>query len=155
MVLPQPLPGTYALIFSAVAEQRLRIGRLGQLHVRPGFYVYVGSAFGPGGVRARIAYQRRSPRHPHWHIDYVKCALRLEEIWWTHDARRREHQWASVMPHMGGTIPLGDFGASDCTCASHLSFFSTPPSLAVFRKVLRRAFPSHKAVHKQIAGLSV
>lgn len=40
-------PGTYALVLSARAGGRVRIGRLGGLRVQHGFYVYVGSALGP------------------------------------------------------------------------------------------------------------
>ena len=46
-------PGSYALILQADRRQTVRIGRLGQLTVEPGCYVYVGSALGPGGVRAQ------------------------------------------------------------------------------------------------------
>ena len=46
-------PGTYALMLQADRRQTVQVGRLGQLAVEPGCYVYVGSALGPGGVRAR------------------------------------------------------------------------------------------------------
>jgi len=32
--------------------KRMEIGRLGAFDIRPGFYAYVGSAFGSGGLRA-------------------------------------------------------------------------------------------------------
>ena len=37
-------PGTYALLLRCRRPARLRIGRLGVIRARPGFYVYVGSA---------------------------------------------------------------------------------------------------------------
>ena len=49
-------PGSYALILQADRRRTVRIGRLGQLAVEPGCYVYVGSALGPGGVRARVGH---------------------------------------------------------------------------------------------------
>ena len=39
-------PGTYALVIAAKANRLVRVGRLGTLRLRPGFYVYVGSALG-------------------------------------------------------------------------------------------------------------
>jgi hypothetical protein len=36
-------------VLAAIDRQTIRVGRLGVLHVRPGFYIYVGSALGPGG----------------------------------------------------------------------------------------------------------
>ena len=78
-------PGTYVLILWSRGVHRIRIGRLGELLTRPGFYVYVGSAFGPGGVRARVARHRRGCSRPHWHIDYLRSRTRLEEVWYSHD----------------------------------------------------------------------
>ena len=46
-------PGSYAPLLQADQQQTVRIGRLGQLTVEPGCYIYVGSALGPGGVRAQ------------------------------------------------------------------------------------------------------
>lgn len=146
----QSTPGTYALILSAVADELVQIGRLGQLQVRAGFYVYVGSAFGPGGVRARVAHHSRGAARPHWHIDYLRVAAHLTTIWYTYDTRRREHQWAEVLQGTrGASIPLQRFGASDCPCASHLYFLSTRPSWPAFRSGIRNACRDHLPVHCQ------
>ena len=69
-------PGTYALLLRARSGGRIQIGRCGSLAVRPGWYVYVGSAFGPGGLRARLRHHCRLAERPHWHIDYLRRALR-------------------------------------------------------------------------------
>ena len=146
----QSTPGTYALILSTAADGLLQIGRLGQLHVRGGFYVYIGSAFGPGGVRARIAHHCRRAARPHWHIDYLRLVTRLSAIWYTYDILRREHQWAEVLQRTrGASIPLQGFGASDCTCASHLYFLSTRPSWHAFRSGIRAVCHDHLPVHCQ------
>ena len=46
--------GTYILIVQVSKMKRLAIGSLGELDIIPGFYAYVGSAFGSGRLRARI-----------------------------------------------------------------------------------------------------
>jgi Uri superfamily endonuclease len=51
--------------------KRLSVGRLGEFDLVPGFYAYVGSAFGLGGLRARIGHHPESTAEPHWHIDYL------------------------------------------------------------------------------------
>lgn len=146
----QSAPGTYALILSAAADDLLQIGWLGQLHVRAGFYVYVGSAFGPGGVRARLAHHCRRAARPHWHIDYLRVVAHPTAVWYTYDTLRREHQWAAVLQQTrGASIPLQRFGASDCTCASHLYFLSTRPSWNAFRSGIRNACRDHLPVHCQ------
>ena len=146
----QSTPGTYALLLSAASDELVQIGRLGQLHVRAGFYVYVGSAFGPGGVRAHLAHHCRPAARPHWHIDYLRVAAHIITIWYTYDTLRREHQWAEVLQRAcGASIPLQRFGASDCTCASHLYCLRTRPSWNAFRSGIRNACRDHLPVHCQ------
>ena len=129
----QPRPGTYALVMNCSSNQPVAVGKLGRLCLRPGCYVYVGSAFGPGGLKARIAHHVKISERPHWHIDYLRPALDLSEIWFTHDSRHREHQWVEVLAGLrGATVPISGFGASDCRCNSHLLFFDSPPSGAGF-----------------------
>ena len=70
MDLPED-KGTYVLIVSVTQMKRLEIGRLGTFDVVPGFYAYVGSAFGAGGLRARIGHHLESTERPHWQIDYL------------------------------------------------------------------------------------
>jgi Uri superfamily endonuclease len=58
-------PGTYALLLSSASRATIAVGRLGDLLLQPGFYVYVGGALGSGGVRARSARHMRSAERPH------------------------------------------------------------------------------------------
>jgi len=140
----QAKPGTYALVMGCFSDQRVEIGKLGRLHLRTGFYVYVGSAFGPGGLKARIAHHLKISERPHWHIDYLRPALDLTEIWFTHDYRHREHQWAGALAGLSGTtIPISGFGASDCRCNSHLFFFNSPPSGTGFRRRVHASLNPH------------
>ena len=58
MPRPNAEPGTYALVLAAIDRQTIQVGRLGAFDVRPGFYVYVASALGPGGLPVREAQVR-------------------------------------------------------------------------------------------------
>ena len=137
-------PGSYALLLQANQPQIVRIGRLGQLAVEPGCYVYVGSALGPGGVRARVGHHLRLAARPHWHIDYLSRAAALRHVWYSYDSVRREHAWADMFAHLpDASIPLPGFGASDCACLTHLYFFPRQPRLDTFRRRLRAAIPQH------------
>lgn len=64
--------GTYLLVLRSHGEATVQVGRWGPLAVRPGVYLYVGSAFGPGGVRARVGRHLRMRKKPHWHLDYLR-----------------------------------------------------------------------------------
>jgi len=142
-------PGTYALILQADRQRTVQVGRLGQLTVEPGCYVYVGSALGPGGVRARVGHHSRLATRPHWHIDYLRRAAALRHVWYSYDCVRREHAWADIFARMpGASIPLPGFGASDCTCLAHLYFFSRQPRLDSFRRRLQVALPHHGRVDR-------
>ncbi len=81
MTGPGVCAGTYVLILHAGSPAaRVAIGRFGVLAVQPGYYVYVGSAFGPGGLKARLAHHAGPAKSPHWHIDYLRAALPLREL---------------------------------------------------------------------------
>lgn len=56
-------PGTYALILRSDSAARVRIGHLGVLAATRGYYVYIGSAFGPGGLAARLPDEGLVPLH--------------------------------------------------------------------------------------------
>jgi Uri superfamily endonuclease len=140
--------GTYALISQAKTAGPVSIGKLGCHQIDPGYYVYVGSAFGPGGLNARLAHHLRKADAPHWHMDYLKPSVDIIEIWYTTDRCSREHQWADrLMVHKRASLPIAKFGASDCTCRAHLFRFRTRPSGAYFRRLVQRQHPGHGAVH--------
>ena len=131
----EPKPGTYALVLCCASKARVRIGRLGTMQLQRGYYIYVGSALGPGGLRARIAHHQRLSPCPHWHIDYLRAHTRLHCVWLCYDGRRREHEWARAMRKVkGATIPLPGFGASDCRCSSHLFLLGRSPACLRMRE---------------------
>ena len=55
----RPDPGTYALIISSSSKEIINVGKLGKLKLQKWYYVYVGSALGPGGLKTRIKYHNR------------------------------------------------------------------------------------------------
>jgi len=140
----QNLPGTYALILLSAADQLIEIGKLGPFSIPRGFYVYVGSARGPGGLKARIAHHERISQRPHWHMDYLRPALQLKEVWYTYDAKQHEHQWANALGCLkSASITIVGFGSSDCSCKSHLFSFTAKPSLGLFRGKLHAKWNIH------------
>jgi len=128
--------GTYLLLFECNNKVELSIGKLGMMVTEPGYYLYVGSAFGPGGIQARIRHHQQIASRPHWHIDYLHTATELVDTWCVHGLRR-EHEWAhGLMQSETATVPLKGFGSSDCNCATHLFYFKCKPVKAVLEKLL-------------------
>ena len=132
------LPGTYVLVLRFSRRLEIVVGKLGVLAVQPGYYVYVGSALGPGGLAARVGRHCRREKTLRWHVDYLRAVAQVEEVWYATGKNHRECRWASILQSLPvASVPLMGFGASDCGCASHLCFFKMPPSVADFRKKLR------------------
>ena len=130
-------PGTYLLVLAASQPQAVQVGRLGQIELQPGYYLYIGSAFGSGGIRSRVKHHARIAARPHWHLDYIRPFLSLQSIWYSHDTVPRECAWAASLAGKS-TIsePLPGFGASDCVCATHLFYQACQPRFADFKKLL-------------------
>ncbi len=61
---PSREPGAYLLLIDLAAPLALAIPRLGVATLAPGRYVYGGSAYGPGGLRARIGRHLRADKTP-------------------------------------------------------------------------------------------
>ena len=129
--------GTYVLITQVVQMKRLEIGSLGKFDIVPGFYAYVGSAFGPGGLRARIGHHLESTAEPHWHIDYLLQVATPVEVWFTTAHTKLEHHWADLMENAPGfRVPIPRFGSSDYhrSRASHLFYSKRRPSFRWFER---------------------
>jgi len=130
--------GTYLLGMWLDEKVRLAVGRLGRFAFPPGYYVYAGSAQGPGGLSARLARHRRREKRLHWHVDYLLARARLVEVWTAVSDQRLECTWAQAMMGMtGAQVLIPRFGASDCRCPAHLVHFPQPPEVAQITAALQ------------------
>ncbi len=125
-------PGTYIFLLHNKAQITVRVGRLREILFEPGYYLYVGSAFGPGGVRARVLRHCRRQKPLHWHIDYLSAVTTPLGAWYSHATTPLEHEWAGLLQAMDGFLPLVGFGCSDCKCVSHLFHTVAQPNLTQF-----------------------
>ena len=125
-------PGTYALILQNDSQARIQIGRWREIGILSGYYIYIGSAFGPGGVRARVSRHLRKDRPKHWHIDCLREVATPVAIWVSYKDESLEHQWAQAFYKMDRMIPVKGFGCSDCKCYSHLFYTPTTPEFGSF-----------------------
>jgi Uri superfamily endonuclease len=136
MDLPEE-KGTYILIASMTRVQRVEIGALGEFEIVPGFYAYVGSAFGSGGLAGRIGHHLESTAEPHWHVDYLLRVAVPIEVWYTTAERRFEHHWAELLENSRRfRVPIPRFGSSDYhrSRLSHLFFSKRRPSFQWFER---------------------
>jgi Uri superfamily endonuclease len=126
--------GTYVLLSECCQRQgSVRIGRFGTLTLEFAWYAYVGSAFGAGGLRARVGRHLRREKPLRWHFDYLRPYVEPRAVWYLASALRCESAWASALARLpGAAVPLPGFGASDHPGASHLFAFPNKPSLLDF-----------------------
>lgn len=114
-------PGTYVLVVDLPAATTIEFGAAGAVDLDAGWYAYVGSAFGPGGLsrvdrHRELAAGDRDARH--WHVDYL---LGHDDT--TIDAALVaagagvECETANALTDVATMLPLG---ASDCGCVGHL-----------------------------------
>ncbi len=106
--------GTYCLILKLDDPDEIQVGKLGCFEFQKGFYGYVGSELGPGGLTARLKHHLKPVRKPHWHIDYfrykaVVIGIRAEE-----SEISLEHRWASILEGTNGAmIPVPKFNTRE------------------------------------------
>ncbi len=83
-------------------------------------YLYAGSAYGPGGMRARIARHFKGGKKAHWHVDRLTNADRVMAAY----ALPGGSECAIIEAALkikGVSVPVPGFGGSDCrTCPAHL-----------------------------------
>jgi Uri superfamily endonuclease len=134
--LMNPAPGTYALILQNYSNDRVQIGHWLRIDLEPGYYIYVGSAFGPGGVQARVLRHLRKTKTRHWHIDYLSEFVSPFGVWYSHESEHLEHRWAQALCNIKGISPVHGFGCSDCKCYSHLFQTLTVPDFTQFSNIV-------------------
>ncbi|RLF06693.1 MAG: GIY-YIG nuclease family protein [Thermoprotei archaeon] len=137
--MPPPFPGTYALLLRLSAGLRVRV--LGHVHLlTPGTYVYVGSALGPGGLRARLARHFSKNKRLRWHVDQITRVVAPLLAVYAISTEKLECTLVGELLRKGFQAPVRGFGSSDCSkgCPAHL--LACPSSLPACLRLILEAF---------------
>jgi len=123
-------PGSYLLWLHNPHPLDLTVGRLGRFSFPIGDYVYMGSAHGSGGLRARLMRHLHGGNKLHWHIDRLRAMTQVRgfayKIYETNLSGNKECYWSKKLGALPeASVPAPGFGASDCRsgCQSHLVLF--------------------------------
>jgi Uri superfamily endonuclease len=152
--------GTYVLALWLDADQVISVGRLGEVAFPAGWLLYVGSARGPGGPRARLARHLRhlgADKRAPWHVDYVRQAAVWGGAWLKASGQHLECAWAAEIRRLpGAQVVASGLGASDCRCPAHLMHVAALPEEAWFagRLGAERIFLAEEELDELLAALT-
>ena len=109
--------GCYIVIMRLTRDRKLKIGSLGTVRFRKGFYLYTGSA--KNNLTQRIARHRSRRKKFFWHIDHLREHADFCAVLPVRASVDLECELANVLQGISSWVIPG-FGSSDCTCESHL-----------------------------------
>ncbi|RKX58303.1 MAG: GIY-YIG nuclease family protein [Thermodesulfobacteriota bacterium] len=113
---------TYVLVLKTMEETNIHVGRLGNVFLKRGLFLYIGSA--------KKALQKRVGRHLvkdkklFWHIDYILNSRKVSIIEvWTKEADQECETACIIDNFTGAMVVRKGLGSSDCRCPAHFYFF--------------------------------
>lgn len=120
--------GIYCLILKTSGAV-LSVGARGEVTFPPGWYIYVGSALGPGGL-ARVdrhirVYEGKGDHRPRWHIDHLLTDSRF--VLTAAVCGKTTERLECTLARCLGDGGIRGFGCSDCRCTTHLLYRDTDP----------------------------
>lgn len=116
--------GSYCLTFRLKESRNVTIGKFGTFCFRSGFYYYLGSANGNGGLRARINRHISLEKKNFWHIDFLRPHMVFLTAVITTDIHKECTWCQEIKKKFSLSVPVKGFGASDClaSCKAHLLY---------------------------------
>ncbi len=112
------MKGSYILLIQNDRLQDIKVGKLGSIKFKPGYYVYVGSAL--TNLEKRVRRHQSTKKKLFWHVDYLLEKTEIVNVFQVESPMRLECALAEKLSEQLKTFP--EFGCSDCRCKSHLFF---------------------------------
>ena len=115
------MKGTYLLFIKVIEPIEITIkGK--SFFLNEGYYIYIGSAFGAGGLSSRLHRHFRKIKKKHWHIDQITTSNFSEIIGIGVLLKQRvECELSKIIGDIEKIVSIAGFGNSDCEkkCISH------------------------------------
>lgn len=112
------MKGCYCLTIHLNNTKTIKVGRLGKINFKKGYYVYVGSAM--NSLESRLKRHLSEDKKLHWHIDYLLKKAEITCIIYNEN-KKVECELSQFLKTK--TDGVKNFGCSDCECESHLYYF--------------------------------
>ncbi len=112
------MKGVYLLFLRVKRDCKILVGGLGEIYLRRGVYVYVGSA--QNNLEKRIFRHVEKHKKVKWHIDYV-TVNKNTSIFAAYAYLLPKRYECRIARELMNLMVRGfkGFGASDCKCFSH------------------------------------
>lgn len=112
--------GTFGLLLEVASQRTLEVGSLGTIEFPEGTYAYAGQA--KRGFDRRVSRLVDAESRARRHVDrIVDDAARREAVRFPGDVDACE--LATHLARAPGSLPVIGFGATGCTCLTHLHGF--------------------------------
>ena len=123
--------GAYGILIRLDWRLNTTIGSLGGVTLSSGSYLYLGSAYGSGGLRARLRRHLRVKKSLHWHIDRVTAQGKITNLFVSpHGLECGLVRQVLRVP--GVNFPVKGFGSSDCKqCPAHFLRIPDPLNTSI------------------------
>lgn len=113
--------GAYLLVITLEKPLLMALPGRPPAMLSPGLYAYCGSAYGPGGLKARVARHLRADKPQRWHVDRLTAVGSVSAVALAPSGRECD-LFERVRALPGTDVPVPGFGSSDCRrCTAHLA----------------------------------
>ena len=119
------MKGIYLLYLKLNKTQLIKIGKLGLLRFKEGFYLYIGSA--KNGIIPRVSRHLKNKKKLFWHIDYFLNSEHSSVVS-VYYVENRIFSECDIVKKLkaeylrDSAIKIENFGCSDCRCKSHFFY---------------------------------
>ena len=122
--------GAYGLLIRLPRACRIKYGGR-ERDFKRGYYVYSGSA--QGGLKGRLQRHFNDTKKSRWHVDELLARGEVVDCWTLLTNKKEEEcELSELYDAWPGAEQVPRFGASDCRCSSHLTYFSSYPAQSIF-----------------------
>ncbi|MDD2678568.1 MAG: GIY-YIG nuclease family protein [Candidatus Nanoarchaeia archaeon] len=113
--------GAYLIKIELKKDSKIKIGKLGIIFFKKGFYYYAGSA--QNNLDKRIKRHYLKTKKMHWHIDFLTAhpnsqAISAKKYY----SSKKEKECEIAKKFSKKHEKIKGFGCSDCKCETHLFY---------------------------------
>ncbi|MCF8008925.1 MAG: GIY-YIG nuclease family protein [Halanaerobiales bacterium] len=113
--------GIYLLEIILKKNESIKVGALGKIDFKSGYYYYIGSA--QRNLKKRVIRHLKNKKSLYWHIDYLLEKAEIKNCYIFNKNKKFECDITQRLISFKGLLFfVNNFGSTDCFCNSHLLY---------------------------------